>query len=558
MSVPHSYHPQSLRRLAQHFSGRGPVVLIVLDGWGIGDGSSGDAIACARKPNLDALVATMPTTTLFAHGHYVGLPAPNDIGGSEVGHLTMGAGRVFPQGSARIAEALREGSFFRREAAQRVFQHCLEHRTPLHLIGLLSDGNVHSHISHFQAFIEEAVQRGLPRLYVHALLDGRDVPYQSALHYVEPLEARLTEICAQHTGWDYAIASGGGRETITMDRDQNWDKIRLGWQTHIRGEGERFPSATAAVCALRARAPTLSDQYLPPFVVTRTETPPGRIEDDHAVVFMNFRGDRAIEFSQAMTCEDFDGFPRGKLPRVLYVGMSIYDEDTHLPALSLMPSVRVKNPLGEHLLRLKIPQFRLAETQKYAHVTFFFNGGRREVLDPAQELYHLIPSMRLDDFAAAPQMRAPQIGAEAARLLRSGAHRFGLINFANADMVGHSGNRHATTQAVEAVDAALAPILDALREQDGIALITADHGNADEMILRNPQSGAEEPSTKHSLNPVPALLFDPRYRGEYHLLPNNPAQPHTLAQIAATCLLALAQVPPDTIAPPLFNLSKTP
>ncbi len=545
-----------LADLTALFKGRAPLLWIVLDGWGLGAHDEGDAIYQARKPSIDGLAAAFAQTRLFTHGLYVGLPAPKDIGGSEVGHITMGAGRIIAQGPTRIKEALDSGEFFEGEVLNRLVENCLHKDTPLHLLGLLSDGNVHSHIEHFYRVIDFAARRGVRRLYVHALLDGRDVPFQSALDYVEPMEARLAAISRAHAGWDYAIASGGGREVITMDRDTNWHKVQRGWETHVLGRCEHpFPSAAVAVRELRRRQPDAIDQDLPPFVIVRDGAPVGPIRDGHALIFMNFRGDRAIEFSQAMVRDDFAGFVREGRPDVLFAGMMTYDEDTHLPPLTLMAPGGVKRPFGRRILELGLDQFRLAETQKYAHVTFFFNGGYREPLDRKKEDYVLIDSDKVDSFATAPAMKAREIGAKARELIRSGRFQFGLINFANADMVGHTGNLAAAVQAVQAVDRALAVIFAALAEAGGVAIVTADHGNADEMISLNPHTGKREINTRHSLNPVPLYLFDPNFQGQYRLRPCSEERPLTLANLAATAYVLLGRTPPDDLAPPLFELA---
>lgn len=551
-------NPQRLRALAERFKGRAPHLTIVLDGWGCGAHDEGDAIFLARKPVLARLKETCAHTMIYTHGHYVGLPSQKDIGGSEVGHLTMGAGRILPQGPTRIMQLIASGEFQRGAVLNRLIDNVLQRGTALHLIGLLSDGNVHSHIDHFHAVIDHALKRGVKRLYVHALLDGRDVPYQSALEYVEPLEAKLEAIRRGHPGSDYAIASGGGREVITMDRDTVWEKVRRGWAVHVNGaEAAPFPSAAAAIREFRRQAPNAVDQDLPPFVVTRNGQPIGRIEDGHSVIFMNFRADRAIEFSRAMVEEAFTGFDRGRRPAVMYAGMMTYDEDTGLPPDTLVAAGGVKDGFPRRLVEQGIPQFRLAETQKYAHVTFFYNGGYREPLDGKLEEYVLIPSDKIDSFAKAPQMKAKEIGAKARQLILSGKFRYGLINFANTDMVGHTGDLAAAVRAAEAVDAALGVITEALAQTGGTALITADHGNADEMISLNPKTGRREPNTRHSLNPVPAILYDPLYRGpqDYTLRALDGTNPNTLSRVAATNALLLGMLPPDDMDAPLFDLS---
>ncbi|MCH7478225.1 MAG: 2,3-bisphosphoglycerate-independent phosphoglycerate mutase [SAR324 cluster bacterium] len=542
------------RRLWERFKGRGPLINIVLDGWGIGAHDEGDALYQANTPTLRSVMERCPTGIVYTHGLHVGLPSPKDIGGSEVGHMAMGAGLILPQGPTRIQRAIASGDFFRGEVLNRLLSNCLERPAPLHLIGLLSDGNVHSHLSHFERIIDHAAQRGVRRLYVHALLDGRDVPYQSALDYVEPLEARFAAIARNHPGFDYAIASGGGREVITMDRDRNWEKVRRGWEVHVRGrEGLPVEAVAPIIREFRERTPDVVDQDLPPFVVMRNGEPIGRIEDGHSVIFMNFRGDRAVEFSRAMVEEDFREFDRGPKPEVLYAGMALYDEDTDLPPNRLISPESVAEPFGKRILELGLRQFRLAETQKYAHVTLFFNGGYREPLDPERERYQLIPSDKVNSFAEAPAMKAREIGEAAATLIRSGEFDFGLINFANADMVGHTGNLAAAIKAAEAVDGALARIVAAIEEAGGMALITADHGNAEEMISANPKTGKREPNTRHSLNPVPVALFDPLFgRDGSYRIRDDEAHPNTLSNLFATNYLLLGREPPEDVDAPLI------
>ena len=545
-------------QLAAQFKGRRPLINIVLDGWGDGARDETDAIYQARTPTIAHLLAHSAHTSVYTHGLHVGLPAEYDIGGSEVGHLTMGAGKILPQGSTRIQQELSSGRFFKGEVLNRLIDQCVRGGQALHLLGLLSDGNVHSHISHFDAIIDYAAQRGVPRLFVHALLDGRDVPYQSALDYVKPLQARLAQIEREHPGWVYCIASGGGREVITMDRDQNWDKVRRGWAVHVHGEeAEPVGDPVDAIVRCREEHPECVDQDLTPFVVVRDGRPVGPMRDGDAVIFMNFRGDRAIEFTRAMVEDDFAGFDRGRRPQLLFAGMMLYDEDTDMPPQRLMAPAAVVNPFGRRLVELGLRQFRLAETQKYAHVTFFFNGGYREPLDKSLETYVLIPSDKINSFAAAPSMKALEIGRKAVELIAEGSYDFGLINFANTDMVGHTGDLGAAIRAAEAVDQALAMIVGTIERAGGLLVITADHGNAEEMISLNPKTGKREPNTRHSTNPVPLILFDPRYAGPtaYSLRPNSPAQPNRLSMLAATNFILLGRQPPEDLDPPLFQLS---
>jgi len=502
----------------KHFSSiaKHPVLLIVMDGWGMGSGGSGDAIAQADTPVFDHLWKNYAHTQLLTHGLYVGLTSGKDMGGSEVGHLTMGAGRILDQGPTRINKAIADGSFFQSKALQQVMKVAETDRT-LHLIGLLSDGNIHSHLSHFRVLINHAFEQGVRRLRVHALLDGRDVGIQSAQKYVCELEADFSHI-NNHDGFDYCFASGGGRERIVMDRDHQWPKVAEGWDLMVHGKGAyRFPCMLAAIDIFRTAQPGLIDQDMPGFVIVDDDGQPvGAIVDGDAVVMVNFRGDRAIEITEAFELEDFDGFDRGKRPNITYAGMMVYDEDRNLPRLQMMGPTRVENPFGKRILELGVKQFRLTETQKYAHVTFFFNGGYRQPLDAAMEDYILIPSDKGIAFADAPQMKAPEIAVRAVELIESGEYGFGLINIANADMVGHCGTMEPVIAAIEAVDAAVGKIVAALEKAGGCALITADHGNAEEMTVTT-GSGELEPSTKHSTNPDPCILFDPAYDGSYRL-----------------------------------------
>jgi len=504
---------------AKHFTGDVPVLLIIMDGWGIGSGGPEDAIAQANTPNFDRLWKSYAHTELMTHGSYVGLPADKDMGGSEVGHLTMGAGKILDQGPTRINKAIADGSFFESEALHQVVAHC-QKGGQLHLTGLLSDGNIHSHIDHFIALINHAFENGIKSLYLHVLLDGRDVGIQSAQKYVARIEEVIAYVNAQD-GFSYAFASGGGREQVIMDRDRDWSKVEPGWNAMVYGKSpNRFRSMLEAINHFRDETPGIVDQDIPGFVIVDDhDLPLGRVEDGDAVVMVNFRGDRAIEITEAFCLDDFDGFDRGgsngRGPDVLYAGMMVYDEDRNLPELQLAGPTKVDEPFGKRILEMGIKQFRLTETQKYPHVTFFFNGGYREPLDATLEDYILIPSDKGVTFSDEPQMKAQEIADKAIELIESGAYGFGMINFANADMVGHCGHIEPAIIAVEAVDSAVGRITDALEKVGGLALITADHGNAEEMRIA--VGDGHEPSTKHSINPVPCVLFDPRFDGSYSL-----------------------------------------
>ncbi len=544
---------KSLSELSEHFKNRRPLLNIILDGYGLGKQDHTDAVFQAATPFMDHLRSSFAKTELITHGKFVGLPGKKDLGGSEVGHLTIGAGQMIPQGPTLITNAIEDASFFKFPVLNEALQNAKS--GALHLVGLLSDGNVHSHIDHFIAIIEEAARQGIEKVYVHALLDGRDVAIQSADQYIDQLEDLFASILTNHPDWEYAFASGGGRELITMDRDKNWAKVEAGWQTHVEGNsGNNFNSAKEAVLHFRSQKPDLVDQDCPAFNIVSKSGDLIKINDGDSVIFTNFRADRAVELTMAFVDKDFSGFPIKRRPEIYFAGMMVYDEDNDLPQNRIIGSPEVLNPFGKRILELGLNQFRLAETQKYAHVTFFFNGGYRNPLDHEKEIYHLIPSDKIESFAQQPKMKAPEIAEQAVTFIKSGKFDFGLINFANADMVGHTGDMKAAIEAVETVDAALETICNALAEVGGIALITADHGNADEMIVTNKKTGKEEISTKHSINPVPLVIFDPQYNGEYLLKPNSEQEPLTLSMIAATSFILMGLTPPNDLDPFLFAL----
>ena len=543
----------SLKNLQQYFSGRGPLIHVVLDGWGVGAADETNAVNRANLPVISRLIRGCPYTQLWTHGKYVGLPNEKDMGGSEVGHMTMGAGMVMEQGPTLIQNLLQSGEFFENPVLSRIIQNCVEHDTPLHLLGLLSNGNIHSHVDHTEAIIRHAFQSGIRRCYLHALLDGRDAGVQSALDFTEPFEKLFSELKGQRPGIDYAFASGGGREVITMDRDNNWKKIETGWRIHVQGQSEnQFPSIRDAIEYFRKQNPEIIDQDIPGFVIIRNGEAVSRIEDQHALIFTNFRGDRATQFSRAFLADEFPYFERYRCPEVLFAGMTQYDQDNQIPPDYLVGTPVVEEPFGKRILELGLKQFRLSETQKFAHVTFFYNGGYREPLDPLKENYHFIASDKIPSFAERPAMKASGISKKAVEFINSGEYQYGLINFANADMVGHTGDFQATVRAVEAVDSALDNIVRAIDAVNGLLVITADHGNADEMLISN-QNGTLEISAKHSLNPVPFLIYDHLYNGDYRLKPFGQEYNNNLSNIAATNFLLLGQAVPDDLAPSLFE-----
>lgn len=513
----------------------GPVVVIVMDGYGIPKTDVGSAIAAARKPTLDALFAECPHITLRAHGTAVGMPSDDDMGNSEVGHNAIGAGQVYAQGAALVANAIADGAIWAGEAWQQIVAGAKAGRGVIHFIGLFSDGNVHSHIDHLKAMVAQAKAEGVKTVRIHALLDGRDVPETSALEYVVPFEAFLAELSTD--GFDARIASGGGRQYITMDRyDANWAMVERGWKTHVLGEGPQFANATEAVKGLREKHPGTIDQDLPEFVIADAGQPIGTIHDGDSVVFYNFRGDRAIEITRAFVEADFDKFDRVRAPNVTYAGMLQYDGDLQLPKRFLVAPPAIKDTSGEWFSKMGLAQFACSETQKFGHVTYFWNGNRSGKFDG--ETWQEVPS-DVVPFEQRPWMKAAEITDAMIAALQSGQYKLLRCNFANGDMVGHTGNFRAATMAVEAVDLALARLLPAIQAAGGVALITADHGNADEMFeldkkTKQPaqnKDGSFKAKTAHTLNPVPLVLFDKVTGGRLGLKQTDTAG---LSSIAAT------------------------
>ncbi len=525
-----------LQKLTSFAGVKGPVVVIVMDGYGIPKHDMGSAIEAARKPTLDRLFADYPNIALRAHGTAVGMPSDDDMGNSEVGHNAIGAGQVYSQGAALVANAIESGAIWQGEAWQQIVAGARAGRGVIHFMGLFSDGNVHSHIDHLRAMVVRAKAEGVKSVRIHTLLDGRDVPETSALDYVEPFEAFLAELCDEH--FDARIASGGGRQYITMDRyDANWPMVERGWRTHVLGEGPQFANATEAVKALRERHPGTIDQDLPEFVIAGNDGEPvGAIEDGDSVVLFNFRGDRAIEITRAFVENDFDAFERERIPLVTYAGMLQYDGDLQLPKRFLVAPPAITDTSGEWFSKMGLAQFACSETQKFGHVTYFWNGNRSGRFDG--ETWQEVPS-DVVPFEQRPWMKAAEITDAMIAALRSGKYAVLRCNYANGDMVGHTGNFRAATMAVEAVDLALSRLLAAVDAAGGVALITADHGNADEMFeldkkTRQPllnADGSYKAKTAHTLNPVPLILYDNRGGGKLGLKPSEKAG---LSNIAAT------------------------
>jgi len=543
----------------------GPVVIVIMDGVGIGSGGEDDAVALARTPTLDALHAERAHTRLLAHGTAVGLPSDDDMGNSEVGHNALGAGRVFAQGAKLVNGALTSGHLFGGEVWRSILERGRSGGA-LHLIGLLSDGNVHSHIDQLFALIREAAEKGLTRLFVHPLLDGRDVPERSALTYVDSLEALLGSLSSGDggDGRTYRIASGGGRMVVTMDRyEADWTVVERGWNAHVHGQGRAFSSARQAIETYRAEDPDLIDQFMSAFVITDDNGPVGTIADGDSVVFFNFRGDRALEISRAFEAGDeFDQFDRGRRPDVLYAGMMQYDGDLLIPQRFLVEPPAIERTMGEYLARNGVAQFACAETQKYGHVTYFWNGNRSGKFDDETETYVEVPSDRVP-FEQRPWMKAAEVTDAVVEAVRSGDYPLVRVNYANGDMVGHTGHREAAVTAVQVVDLCLARVLRAVQRAQGVALITADHGNADQMYEKNKKTGAvkrddqghPQAKTSHSLNPVTCVLAD--FSGHDRNLGLRQDPTAGLANVAATVLELLGYAPPADYDPSLLEPGTT-
>ncbi len=537
--------------LAPHPSRRppaGPLLFVVMDGVGIGAGDEGDAVARAYTPTLDWLRSLPSATQLRAHGRAVGMPSDADMGNSEVGHNAIGAGRVFEQGAALVEQAIASGAIFEGETWRWLIAGVRESGEPLHFIGLLSDGNVHSHIDHLLALLDQAAREGVARQRVHVLTDGRDVDGRSALRYLDTLEAKLAAL--RESGCDARIASGGGRMLVTMDRyGADWPMVERGWNLHVRGQGPRFRSAAAAVQA-GYENPDIDDQHLPGFVVVDDQGAPlGPIRDGASVVLFNFRGDRAIELTQAFELDDFDGFDRSPRPKVRFAGMMQYDGDLDLPRRFLVAPPVIRDTMGELLARAGRRQLAIAETYKFGHVTYFWNGNRSEPFDPALERYVEVAS-ELDPLEQRPWLKCAEVSDRLIAELR-GPERFDFVrlNYANGDMVGHTGDLRATILAVEAVDLCLGRLVTLTRKLQGVLLVTADHGNADQMF--DGKGEQRRVRTAHSLNPVPLAIYDPREAagGPALALPSRPAG---LANLAATALNLLGFAAPEAYEPSLL------
>ena len=534
-----------------------PVFVIVMDGVGIAPESEGNAVKNAKTPTLDMLIKNYPMLKLKAHGTAVGLPSDDDMGNSEVGHNALGAGQVFAQGAKLVSNSIESGKMFESKAWNEVVSVKDTGKT-LHFIGLFSDGNVHSHIDHLKAMIERSKKDGVKTVRIHVLLDGRDVGETSALDYVNPFEEFLAQLNSD--GFDAKIASGGGRMNITMDRyEANWSMVEKGWKTHVLGEGRQFESAAEAIETYRKELSCI-DQDLPPFVIAKDGKPVGKITDGDSVVFYNFRGDRAIEISRAFEEENFDKFDRVVFPKVTYAGMLEYDGDLHIPSRYLVSPPEITGTMGEFLANTGVTQYALSETQKFGHVTYFWNGNKSGKFDEQTELYEEIKS-DIVPFEQRPWMKCAQITDRLIEVANEGKFRFMRVNFPNGDMVGHTGNYLATVVSMEALDLCLARIIEAIDKVKGVAIITADHGNADEMyemdkktgLPKKDKEGHYKAKTSHTLNPVPCIIYDNFGSDSYTV---KQSDNYGLSNVAATVVNLMGYEAPDFWDSSMIEINK--
>ena len=469
-----------------------PIVLTIMDGFGFNEEKNGNAIESAATPRLDKIFKECPTTQIGASGMDVGLP-DGQMGNSEVGHTNIGAGRIVYQELTRITKSIADGDFFENEAFLKAVENCKNKNSALHLMGLLSDGGVHSHINHLYGLVELAKKNGIDRVFIHALLDGRDVPPSSAADFIDTLNAKLAELgCGK-------LATVMGR-FYGMDRDNRWERVGKAYAALVYGEGIETNDAAEAVresyTKIDEEGKHITDEFVLPTVVANTE----RIKAGDSVIFFNFRPDRAREITRTFVDDDFAGFERkGGRPDVFYVCMTQYDASMPNVEVAFKPQT-LNNTLGEFLANNGLTQLRIAETEKYAHVTFFFNGGREVMFEGEDRI--LVNSPKVATYDLQPEMSAVEVCDKVCEAIKSGKYDVVILNFANCDMVGHTGVFGAAVKAVETVDTCVGRVEDAVREMEGVMLLTADHGNADRMVDTD-----GSPFTAHTTNPVPFAVI---------------------------------------------------
>ena len=563
----------TLKKLENYHGVNGPLLFVIMDGVGIykgkKDGYPGNAFEQANpKHILNLLNNEKIVTKLKAHGTAVGMPSDADQGNSEVGHNAIGAGRVFAQGARLVDEAIESRRLFEGKAWKEIIDNAKKNKKPLHFIGLLSDGNVHSNISQLFALIAECDNEDIEEVYIHGLLDGRDVPPISALKYFGELEDYLWSLRVQAIKdgkkREYFVASGGGRMITTMDRyEADWRIVERGYNAHVLGDAPLFPNCLTAIKKLREEH-KVDDQYLPPFAIHKEENPTepvGKIDDGASVVVFNFRGDRAIEISRAFVEKDFNGFKRKYYPAVTFAGIMEYDGDLHIPPRYLVSPPAIERTVSEYLAKNGISQFAISETQKFGHVTYFWNGNNSAKFDEKSEVWVEIESDKIA-FDKAPAMKAREVEAELEKQLRSGKFKFLRVNFANGDMVGHTGSLPAAIEAMKVVDEVVGKLVSVIDELGGTIVITADHGNCEQMIAVDKKTGEPimgpggeyKPMTSHTLNPVPFVIHGPDTE-KYEL--NNEADAPGLGNIAATLLNLLGYEAPEDYLPSIIKIGKS-
>lgn len=497
-----------------------PLALIILDGFGLRDSKIGNAVKEAKTPNIDKIMEKYPTTKLGASGESVGLP-DGQMGNSEVGHLNLGAGRIIYQDYTRINKAIKDGTLQNNEVLNDAYQHTKDGGKALHLMGLLSDGGVHSHIKHLFGLLEMAKEKGLEHVYIHTIMDGRDTPPKSGKEYMRELQDKIDELGVGK------IATVSGRY-YTMDRDNRWDRIQQAYNAMVLGTGNKEQDPVEAMCD--SYGDGVTDEFVIPLVISKDDNPVATIKDEDTVVFFNFRGDRARQITRALALKEFEGFerPLEHPENLYYVCMAEYDEEFGLPIA--FPPLSIKNGLGETLSKNDIHQLRIAETEKYAHVTFFFNGGIEKKY-PGEDR-KLIPSPKVATYDLKPEMSAYEVTDELLKIIEADTYDVIILNFANPDMVGHTGIAEAAVKAVEAVDECLGRIVPAMLEKGGQILMTADHGNCEKMTDED-----GEPFTAHTTSLVPLVYIGGKEGAEI--------ESGILADIAPTILHLLEIEVPD-------------
>ncbi len=545
-----------LNRLSSFHGRSGPLLLIIIDGIGLGEENDGNAVFLAKPKTLIRLTKECQKKNLYctlkSHGIAVGLVSDDDMGNSEVGHNTLGAGKIYDQGAKLVDISIKNGSLFRSEIWMKLINKVKDAGSTVHLLGLLSDGNVHSNLTQIVRIIENLAEVGVIKVRIHVLTDGRDVPARSALNYIDFLELRLKEIMFNFSirDYDYKIASGGGRMVVTMDRyESDWNIVRRGWYAHVLGRideeelknGYRgyYQSAREAINHAQECFPEKNDQYLPPFVITdKNNKPVGKIVDNDLVINFNFRGDRAIQISKAFEDENFDKFDRIVFPKIEYAGLVQYDEDEHIPKQYLVPHPDIRNILSDYCCANNITSFAIAETHKYGHVTYFWNGNRSGYICLDKEKYMKIESEPNEMIAIRPQMMIKEVCNKTIETLQSGEYKFVRVNLANGDMVGHTGNIGSSVKAVQVVDNCVKQMIETVNKLNGITIVTADHGNCEEMKFPDGKI-----KTSHSLNPVGFWIVDKKCKNNYQI--NLDVDEPGLSNVAATILNLLGFEKPE-------------